>query len=182
MQRLQKLGCQLVRTGSQAVDELAGTDMWAVERGVEDRSNATLRQLLLEGATNARAAAVEAALRAWLWRLNKSLPALTVVARAHINSLLGTSLAPEATTGYPSNDAVRVASSVAAVQRELAVSSVLACARPWCSGRTAAFNRGSRLRLCAGCRGVRYCSEECAKQDWERHRPCCKALQRMSRG
>jgi hypothetical protein len=34
-----------------------------------------------------------------------------------------------------------------------------------------------RLRLCRGCRQVRYCGEECMRRHWASHRPACKAAQ-----
>ncbi|KAF8991943.1 hypothetical protein BDQ17DRAFT_1188267, partial [Cyathus striatus] len=30
------------------------------------------------------------------------------------------------------------------------------------------------LKICTGCRKVRYCSEECQKTDWKRHKKECK--------
>ncbi|KAF7378239.1 MYND-type domain-containing protein [Mycena sanguinolenta] len=33
-----------------------------------------------------------------------------------------------------------------------------------------------QLSKCGGCRRVSYCGTECAKLDWERHKPMCKAL------
>ena len=29
-------------------------------------------------------------------------------------------------------------------------------------------------KTCGACKSVRYCSRDCQRQDWERHRPACK--------
>jgi hypothetical protein len=37
---------------------------------------------------------------------------------------------------------------------------------------------GAKLRRCAGCRAVRYCSPACQKAHWRQHRAACEAAQR----
>jgi hypothetical protein len=44
-------------------------------------------------------------------------------------------------------------------------------------GATEAAGSGVRLRLCRGCRRVRYCGEECMRRQWRGHRAACKAAQ-----
>jgi hypothetical protein len=50
---------------------------------------------------------------------------------------------------------------------------------PACAGcgRAGAPGSGVRLRLCRGCRQVRYCGEECMRQQWPGHRAVCRAAQ-----
>jgi hypothetical protein len=36
---------------------------------------------------------------------------------------------------------------------------------------------GDALLLCAGCGGVKYCSRECQRRDWKRHRKICRQVQ-----
>ncbi|KIZ01352.1 hypothetical protein MNEG_6609 [Monoraphidium neglectum] len=50
-----------------------------------------------------------------------------------------------------------------------------ACAS--CGAVELAGSGGVRLRLCRGCRQVRYCGEECMRLHWASHRPACKAAQ-----
>jgi len=38
-------------------------------------------------------------------------------------------------------------------------------------------NKSAKLKVCSGCRMVRYCSGECQKLDWANHRPFCKGVQ-----
>jgi hypothetical protein len=45
-----------------------------------------------------------------------------------------------------------------------------------------AAGSGVRLRLCRGCRQVRYCGEECMRGHWASHRPACKAAQAAKHG
>jgi hypothetical protein len=44
-------------------------------------------------------------------------------------------------------------------------------------GATEAAGSGVRLRLCRGCRRVRFCGEACMTQHWGSHRAACKAAQ-----
>jgi hypothetical protein len=46
-----------------------------------------------------------------------------------------------------------------------------------CGAVKAAGSSGVRLRLCRGCRQVRYCGEECMRRHWPEHRCACKAAQ-----
>lgn len=36
--------------------------------------------------------------------------------------------------------------------------------------------RGLRLRLCARCRGIRYCGTDCQRKDWKHHKAECAAM------
>jgi hypothetical protein len=47
-----------------------------------------------------------------------------------------------------------------------AASSVQLCCNPVCSGHL-------NLKQCSRCRTVRYCSSECQKKDWPRHKTAC---------
>ena len=51
-------------------------------------------------------------------------------------------------------------------------SSAPRCAR--CGAQPAA---GQKLRLCGGCKAVRYCGAECQRADWTAHRPRCLQAQ-----
>jgi hypothetical protein len=50
---------------------------------------------------------------------------------------------------------------------------------PACAGCgvTEAAGSGVRLRLCRGCRRVRFCGEACMRRHWASHRPACEAAQ-----
>jgi hypothetical protein len=37
-----------------------------------------------------------------------------------------------------------------------------------------------QLRFCSGCTGIRYCSVECQKADWKRHRKDCMKAQKIT--
>ena len=50
-----------------------------------------------------------------------------------------------------------------------------AAAAPCCSTCGAAASADTKLRKCAGCKAVRYCSTECQKAHWRAHRPACLA-------
>jgi hypothetical protein len=43
------------------------------------------------------------------------------------------------------------------------------CCFPECDKRT-----GPYIKVCSGCKKVRYCSVDCQKSHWELHRPLCK--------
>jgi hypothetical protein len=47
------------------------------------------------------------------------------------------------------------------------------CGRPECGARARAT--GASLKRCAACVVAAYCSTECQKEDWARHKPGCKA-------
>lgn len=38
----------------------------------------------------------------------------------------------------------------------------------------------SLLRLCTGCRVVRYCSKECQKNDFSKHKLCCRKINKLA--
>ena len=46
------------------------------------------------------------------------------------------------------------------------------CGRPGCGLLP---GNGVKLRLCAGCRGVRYCSDGCQRAHWSAHKAACRA-------
>ena len=46
------------------------------------------------------------------------------------------------------------------------------CGRPECGLLS---GNGVKLRLCAGCRGVRYCSDACQRAHWSAHKAACRA-------
>lgn len=50
------------------------------------------------------------------------------------------------------------------------------CGHAGCTNCWGASEASFRGRRCGGCRRMRYCSEECAAVDWERHRPLCVQL------
>jgi hypothetical protein len=53
-----------------------------------------------------------------------------------------------------------------------------ACSRPGCGARSGAG--GAKLRACAACAGlVRYCSKECQREHWPRHKAVCRARAAM---
>ena len=41
-----------------------------------------------------------------------------------------------------------------------------------------AADEGVRLRRCGGCSNIYYCSPECSRADWPRHKAQCKAVQK----
>jgi hypothetical protein len=47
------------------------------------------------------------------------------------------------------------------------------CARPACA---VLMERTGPQKLCSRCKGVRYCSRECQRADWKRHKKCCRQL------
>jgi ankyrin repeat protein len=51
---------------------------------------------------------------------------------------------------------------------------VHSCANPACSA-TSGQEGGVRLKLCRGCKSVRYCSMECQRAHWAEHKSACKA-------
>jgi hypothetical protein len=58
-----------------------------------------------------------------------------------------------------------------------------AAARAVCAACGAAkASGGAKLRRCAGCRAVRYCSAACQKAHWREHRAACEAAQRAQQG
>lgn len=40
---------------------------------------------------------------------------------------------------------------------------------------------GGHLARCRGCRRVRYCSEDCQREDWRRHRPICGMSKKLEK-
>ena len=52
----------------------------------------------------------------------------------------------------------------------------LRCAHLGCHNLAGASEAAAKRRKCAGCKAVRYCSEECSMADWRRHRPACRLL------
>jgi len=55
----------------------------------------------------------------------------------------------------------------------------LACNNPACSNLSGASELqlvGGRSAICAGCLKARYCSRQCQREHWKRHKPVCKAL------
>ena len=50
------------------------------------------------------------------------------------------------------------------------------CAYVGCHNMAGASEVAAKGRKCGGCKAVRYCSEECSKADWRRHRPACRLL------
>jgi hypothetical protein len=42
-------------------------------------------------------------------------------------------------------------------------------------------DEGGKLRICAGCSGVGYCSTACQQTDWPRHRVSCKSAARLAK-
>jgi hypothetical protein len=36
---------------------------------------------------------------------------------------------------------------------------------------------GQALQVCGGCRSVKYCTRDCQKNDWQRHKQQCRAIQ-----
>ncbi|GAB4818544.1 hypothetical protein N2152v2_005590 [Parachlorella kessleri] len=172
VQRLQKLGCQLVRTCTQAVDSLAGTDLLEGEKEVETTGSIRVRQWLAQG-SDIRGAALHAAHSTWCQRWQDTLPNLTYARAAHAASLQQVlPVVPPAVSSAAGGTSSAWHAGILAmvVHRELSVSAILACANPLCPGQATAFSRGTSLRLCAGCRGVRYCSDEelyrrCGQED-----------------
>jgi hypothetical protein len=51
----------------------------------------------------------------------------------------------------------------------------LICNNPQCTNLARASEKALATKQCAGCR-CRYCSAECQRADWKRHRPACKAM------
>jgi hypothetical protein len=47
-----------------------------------------------------------------------------------------------------------------------------------CFGLAAQANM-SRLGKCSGCEGVSYCSKDCQRADWPRHKAVCKAARKQ---
>ena len=50
------------------------------------------------------------------------------------------------------------------------------CAHLGCINMAGSSEAEPKGRRCAGCATVRYCSAQCAGQDWPRHKPACKLM------
>ena len=59
----------------------------------------------------------------------------------------------------------------AAVESDKAAAFGLVCAN--CGSSEAA--PGVKLQRCTGCKDVVYCDKRCARRNWKRHKPDCKA-------
>ena len=160
MQRLQKLGCQLVKGCCEEVDEQGGIVVAATEAALDGLGNRTFRELAAEG-HEPRAVAVEVALRSWKIRRTESMTMLTYIARAAHSASLQK---PALTVGRPVAGISKCTGiAVMVVRQELAVSAALGCANPRCKGMAAVVSSEAaarwlgKLKLCGSCRGVRYC-------------------------
>jgi hypothetical protein len=89
--------------------------------------------------------------------------------------------AGEAATGSPMQQRVPGSPAAAAPPTPVPAAAASAPAAP--AAPAACANCGktdaARLRLCRGCRLVRFCSQECMRQQWTSagHKPACKAAQ-----
>jgi len=50
------------------------------------------------------------------------------------------------------------------------------CANPECPQITLGYRAVSKLKLCSQCQVVRYCSVQCQKKHWKKHKNACKRL------
>ena len=53
------------------------------------------------------------------------------------------------------------------------------CANVRCTNLSGPSEAALRVKLCTGCRTVRYCSEACSQADWQAHRLACRLLRRQ---
>ena len=53
------------------------------------------------------------------------------------------------------------------------------CANVRCTNLSGPSEAALRVKLCTGCRTVRYCSEACSHGDWRAHKLACRLLRQQ---